>query len=58
MLGVDVVLIENQISPIAKRMKDVQVLLTQYFIMKSDETVIIYVSSSNKLKLFSQFVRE
>jgi hypothetical protein len=58
MLGVDVVLIENQISPIAKRMKDVQVLLTQYFIMKSDETVIIYVSSSNKLKLFSQFVPE
>jgi hypothetical protein len=39
-------------------MKDVQVLLTQYFIMKSDETVIIYVSSSNKLKLFSQFVPE
>jgi hypothetical protein len=33
MLGVDVVLIENQISPIAKRMKDVQVLLTQYFII-------------------------
>lgn len=58
MLGVDVVLIENQISPIAKRMKDVQVLLTQYFIMKSDETVILYMSSSNKLKLFSQFVTE
>jgi predicted NUDIX family phosphoesterase len=35
-----------------------RVLLTQYFIMKSDETVIIYVSSSNKLKLFSQFVPE
>jgi hypothetical protein len=30
MLGVDVV-IENQIGPIAKRMKDVQVLLTRVF---------------------------
>lgn len=56
LLTIDTVLIENQISPIAKRMKDVQVLLTQYFIMKSDDTVIIYISSSNKLKLFSHFV--
>lgn len=53
---VDIVIIENQISPIAKRMKDVQVLLTQYFIMKNDDIVIIYISSSNKLKLFSHFI--
>jgi hypothetical protein len=50
---VDIVLIENQIGPLARRMKDVQILLTQYFIMKNDETVVIYMSSSNKLKLFS-----
>jgi hypothetical protein len=58
LLMVDTVLIENQISPIAKRMKDVQVLLTQYFIMKNDDIAIIYISSSNKLKLFSHFVPE
>jgi hypothetical protein len=41
MLGVDV-LIENQISPIAKRMKDAGVV-DAVFYNESDETVIIYV---------------
>ena len=51
MNGLDQVIIENQISPIASRMKTIQGLLTQYFIMKYDENLCItYVSSSNKLK--------
>lgn len=48
------VVIENQISPIATRMKTIQGMLAQYFIMKSalDFPVeIVFVSSSNKLRL-------
>uniref|UniRef100_A0A6C0KGA3 Mitochondrial resolvase Ydc2 catalytic domain-containing protein n=1 Tax=viral metagenome TaxID=1070528 RepID=A0A6C0KGA3_9ZZZZ len=48
---IDYVLIENQISPIATRMKTFQGMITQYFIMK-DCYNIIYVSSINKLKHF------
>lgn len=43
------VIIENQISPIANRMKSVQGMLTQYFIMKT-VSIIEYISSENKLK--------
>tara|TARA_Y100000780_G_C13647960_1_gene403294 strand:- start:574 stop:1443 length:870 start_codon:yes stop_codon:yes gene_type:complete len=50
-IDVDLVLIENQISPIANRMKTVQGLITQYFIMR-DVNNIVYLSSNNKLKLF------
>ena len=46
------VLIENQISPIANRMKCLQGMMTQYFIMKNCFS-IEYVSSSNKLKGFT-----
>tara|TARA_Y100000389_G_C17327942_1_gene446520 strand:- start:85 stop:912 length:828 start_codon:yes stop_codon:yes gene_type:complete len=49
----DVILIENQISPIANRMKCLQGMITQYFIMKDCEN-IQYVSSANKLKGFSK----
>lgn len=49
----DVILIENQISPIANRMKCLQGMITQYFIMKNCEN-IQYVSSANKLKSFSK----
>ena len=49
----DVILIENQISPIANRMKCLQGMMTQYFIMKECEN-IQYVSSANKLKSFSK----
>jgi hypothetical protein len=48
------VVIENQISPIATRMKTIQGMLAQYFIMKSslDSPVeIVFVSSSNKLRV-------
>ena len=45
------VLIENQISPIANRMKTIQGMLAQYFIDRSI-TDIHFVSSHNKLKAF------
>ena len=48
---IDVVLIENQLSPLANRMNNVQGMITQYFIMKNINN-IKYISGSNKLKLF------
>ena len=45
----DIVLIENQIGPLANRMKTLQGMLTQYFIIK--DKGVKYVSSQNKLKL-------
>lgn len=45
------VLIENQISPLANRMKTIQGMITQYFIMNLVHDVI-FVSSINKLKDF------
>ena len=50
---IDYVIIENQISPIANRMKTIQGMIAQYFIM-SDVSVehIEFVSSINKLKDF------
>lgn len=47
----DHVVIENQIGPIAIRMKSIQGMITQYFIMKNI-TNITFVSSANKLKRF------
>lgn len=52
------VIIENQISPIATRMKTIQGMLTQYFIIKNDNIHIEYVSSSNKLKAFVKNVKD
>jgi len=43
------IVIENQIGPIALRMKSLQGMITQHFI-ENDVTDIIEVSSSNKLK--------
>ena len=51
--NIDVILIENQISPIANRMKTIQGMVAQYFIMKnstSHKQHIEFVSSFNKLK--------
>ena len=45
------VIIENQISPIANRMKTVQGMIAQYFIMKKPLCNIDFVSSANKLKI-------
>lgn len=47
----DQIIIENQIGPIAIRMKSIQGMITQYFIMKN-MTNIAFVSSANKLKRF------
>ena len=46
------VIIENQISPIANRMKTIQGMLAQYFIMRNENCVIEFISSANKLKQF------
>jgi hypothetical protein len=51
---IDYVIIENQISPIANRMKTIQGMISQYFIMKGNVQHIEFISASNKLKdLFS-----
>ncbi len=47
----DLILIENQISPKANRMKTIQGMVAQYFINKNIEN-ILFVSSYNKLKPF------
>ena len=46
------VVIENQISPIANRMKTIQGMIAQYFIMQNNHISIEFVSASNKLKEF------
>ena len=48
---IDYVLIENQISPIANRMKTLQGMITQYFIM-NNVPHIEFISAANKLKHF------
>jgi hypothetical protein len=48
---IDKIVIENQIGPLAIRMKSLQGMITQYFIMKELED-ISYISASNKLKMF------
>jgi hypothetical protein len=48
------VVIENQISPIANRMKTIQGMLAQYFIMKNSDIHIEFVSSANKLSQFGK----
>jgi len=48
---IDYVIIENQISPIATRMKTIQGMLVQYFIMSHIKVDNIeFISASNKLK--------
>ena len=49
---IDKLMIENQISPIANRMKTIQGMIAQYFIMRNEDIVIDFVSASNKLKKF------
>lgn len=50
---INTILIENQIGPIAIRMKSLQAMITQYFIMKNCYN-IHYISSTNKLKVFEE----
>jgi hypothetical protein len=48
---IDMMIIENQISTLASRMKTLQGMITQYFIMKQVPQ-IEFISASCKLKLF------
>jgi hypothetical protein len=48
---IDIVIIENQISTIASRMKTLQGMIAQYFIMKY-VPCIEFISAANKLKMF------
>ena len=51
--NIDYVIIENQISPIANRMKTIQGQIVQYFIMSGINVAYIeFISASNKLKEF------
>jgi len=50
---IDCVIIENQISPLANRMKTIQGMVAQYFIMK-DIHNIHFISAMNKLKQFTR----
>lgn len=50
---IDQVIIENQIGPIANRMKMIQGMIAQYFIM-SGIPAVTCVSSMNKLKAFTE----
>ena len=49
---IDTIIIENQIGPIANKMKTIQGMLSQYFIMKNNNVKIEFISASNKLKDF------
>ena len=50
-INIDTAIIENQISTIASRMKTLQGMIAQYFIMKHTPH-IEFISASNKLKMF------
>jgi hypothetical protein len=49
---IDTIIIENQIGPIANKMKTIQGMLAQYFIMKNNNINIEFISATNKLKDF------
>jgi len=51
--SIDTVIIENQISPLANRMKTLQGMLAQYFIMKNVQN-IEFIAASNKLRNFPE----
>jgi hypothetical protein len=54
--AIDHIVIENQISPIANRMKTLQGMIAQYFIMRGNAH-IAFISSANKLKLFTTDIK-
>ena len=47
---IDTIIIENQIGPLANKMKTIQGMISQYFIMKKNNIQIEFISASNKLK--------
>jgi len=52
LLTINTIIIENQIGPIANKMKTIQGMLSQYFIMKNNNISIDFISATNKLKDF------
>ena len=52
--SISTIIIENQIGPIANKMKTIQGMLSQYFIMMNNNIQIEFISASNKLKDFLQ----
>jgi len=48
--SIDNVIIENQIGPLANKMKTIQGMISQYFIMTNNNIIIDFISASNKLK--------
>jgi hypothetical protein len=50
--SIDTIIIENQIGPIANKMKTIQGMISQYFIMRNNHIQIEFISASNKLKDF------
>jgi hypothetical protein len=49
---IETIIIENQIGPIANKMKTIQGMLAQYFIMKNNNISVDFISATNKLKDF------
>ena len=49
-VSIDNVIIENQIGPLANKMKTIQGMISQYFIMTNNNIIIDFISASNKLK--------
>ena len=52
LLSIDTIIIENQIGPIANKMKTIQGMISQYFIMRNNNINIEFISACNKLKDF------
>ena len=50
---IDLVIIENQIGPLAIKMKTLQGMVTQYFLMRQPGLKVEWVSSTNKLREFT-----
>jgi hypothetical protein len=50
--NIDKIIIENQIGPLANKMKTIQGQIAQYFIMKNNNINIDFINASNKLKDF------
>ena len=55
--GIKQIIIENQLSPLASRMKTIQGMLAQYFIMRKLQN-IVFVSATNKLRPFLKDKKE
>jgi hypothetical protein len=50
--SIDSIIIENQIGPIANKMKTIQGMISQYFIMRNNNVNVEFISACNKLKDF------